>query len=285
MAGKASAAVSDDRLDEVAELAEIVAETHCPTGRVEPDIIAANKHVTLSFGRYGDALDGLLEHAAARFHIYCNLDRVQTRDSGRARFTLAHELGHFFIDDHRNALAAGIVPSHPSRCDFQSRNPVEVEADHFAATLLMPTDRFLRVAGKEARGLASILALAESFGTSATSTALRFVRLDAAPCGVIKWNPDGFAWKWCSRSMVEAGYRGTLRNPEQIPDDAPTKRAMRGERPATGSFFQSGTVASAWFPSAWSGTRRDIILIEEAVQLGRFGVLTLLRPESPRLSI
>ena len=57
---------------------------------------------------------GMLEHRGGRpacwsggWHIYCNLDCVGQKDSPRARFTLAHELGHYYIDEHRNALVAG----------------------------------------------------------------------------------------------------------------------------------------------------------------------------------
>jgi len=130
--------ISKDRKEEIAELAETVADEHCPTGRVDPVLIAKAKGITLSFGRYEDAFDGLLEHCCGRFHIYCNLDRVERAGSPRARFTLSHELGHFYIDEHRNALKAGRAPSHPSFCDYESKNPVEQEADHFASCLLMP---------------------------------------------------------------------------------------------------------------------------------------------------
>lgn len=280
MAGNAGNLVSEGRLDEVAELAEIVVDTHCPNDRADLELIARAKGITISYGRYADSFDGLLEHQAGRFHIYCNLDRVQTKHSPRARFTLAHELGHFFLDDHRNALAAGLVPSHPSQCDFQSRNPVEIEADHFAAALLMPTKQFARAARAKTRGLGAILSLAEQFGTSVTSTALRYVRLDVAPCAVVKWNPDGFAWKWCAPSMAEAGYRGTIRDPDKVPTDSPTGRALNAEQPRGAPYFRCGTVASAWFPTAWLGSRRDVILFEEAIRLGSFGVLTILYPES-----
>src|SRR5207247_1657430 len=106
-----------------------------------------------SFGRYGDAFDGLLEHRSGRFHVYANLDRVEREDSPRARFTLAHELGHYFIDEHRNALAAGLALSHPSFCDFESDLPVEKEADHFASNLLMPAKGFRKLAARAPLGL------------------------------------------------------------------------------------------------------------------------------------
>ena len=38
--------------------------------------------------------------------------------------------------------------------------------------------------------------------------------------------------------------------------------------------------ASAWFPRVKSGEYRDVIFIEQAIPLGKFGVLTFLYPES-----
>jgi len=176
------------RVEEIAELAEAVADEHCPDGRVAPESIARANRITMSFGRYESAFDGMLEHLAGRFHIYCNLDRVGSADSPRARFTLAHELGHYYIDEHRNALAAGSAPAHRSQCEYESPNLAEQEADHFAANLLMPAWRFLARARQSPRGLEGIRKLAEWFGTSITATALRFANCDITPCAVVKWD-------------------------------------------------------------------------------------------------
>src|SRR5262249_25806808 len=82
--GKRTLFLSHDRKRQPGELAETVADEHCPQGAVNPEIIAQAKHLTMSFGSYKDAFDGMLEHKAGRFHIYCNLDRVERRDSPRA---------------------------------------------------------------------------------------------------------------------------------------------------------------------------------------------------------
>src|SRR5438132_11081080 len=153
------------RKREIAELAEAVAQEYCPEGKIEPERIAQAKEITLSFGSYGDAFDGMLEHLAGSFHIYCNLERVSQRKSPRARFTLGHELGHFYIDEHRNALAAGRSQPHPSQCEYKSRNLVEQEADFFAGRLLMPEAPFRREAERAGRGLAGIILLTEKFQT------------------------------------------------------------------------------------------------------------------------
>jgi Zn-dependent peptidase ImmA (M78 family) len=267
------------RLADIAELAESVTASYSYGTRTEPEAIIAAKGITLSFGSYADAFDGMLEHKAGRFHIYANLDRLRARDSGRARFTLAHELGHYFIDDHRRALQSGRAPSHPSFADFQSRNPVEYEADHFASNLLMPTERFTKAGKRLLPGFDAVLGLKDTFGTSITSTAIRYTQLDLAPCALVKWNTDGFAWKWFSPSTYSAGIRSTVGTKESVPRDSATGKALAGDAPPSKGFFQCGTSASAWFPGIRLGTPRDLVFIEQAVPLGEFGVLTLLYPE------
>jgi len=273
------------RRDNVAELADAVAAEHCPGAPVDPEVMARAKRITTSFGEYGDSFDGMLEHRAGRFHIFCNLDRVGRADSPRGRFTLAHELGHYYIDKHRNALAAGRAPAHRSRCDYESQNLAEQEADHFAANLLLPPSLFAAKARAAAVGLEGIISLARQFGTSLTATAIRYAAADISPCAIVKWDWNRYAWKWLSSSAFAARYRRTVEAPEKLPPDSPTARALAGERPGERGYHQAGTTASAWFPRVKPGEFRDLIFIEQAIPLGRFGVLTFLYPEGGKYGI
>jgi hypothetical protein len=270
------------RACEIAELAEAVADEHCPAGRVEPQTIARAKGITLSFGAYGEAFDGMLEHRCRRFHIYCNLDRAGERDSPRARFTLAHELGHYYIDEHRNALAAGRVAAHGSQCEYESPILAEQEADLFAASLLMPAARFAARAKATTPGLEGILRLAGAFGTSLTSTAIRYAACDAMPCAVVKWDWRGCAWKCLSSATFQARFGRTVEAPEALAPGSPTARALAREAPPACGYFEAGTTAAAWFPRIRPGELRDVIFVEQAIGLGRYGVLSFLRPESGR---
>jgi hypothetical protein len=271
------------RADEIAELAEAVADEHCPRGVVAPEVIACASGITLSFGAYGEGFDGMLEHRGGRFHIFCNTDRVGVGDSPRARFTLAHELGHFYIDDHRRALASGGIAAHPSQCDSESTVLAEQEADHFAANLLMPSGRFNALARGRARGLAGVLALAGAFKTSITSTAIRYASADISPCAVVKWNWKGYAWKRLSSTTFQAHLRRTFETPAQLPEDSPTRRALAHQQPPACGYFESGTTAAAWFPRIGHKDDRNVIFIEQAIPLGAYGVLTFLYPEGPHL--
>lgn len=76
----------------------------------------------------------------------------------RQRFTIAHELGHFY--KHRNELESGqeilnpskkeeVVMQRPNRSSHTIEDPAarqkEIEADEFAAELLMPEQKFKEI--------------------------------------------------------------------------------------------------------------------------------------------
>ena len=275
--------VAPGRAAEIAELAEAVADEHCPEVPVDPLAIARARRITASFGPYGDAFDGMLEHKAGRFHVFCNADRVGGADAPRARFTLAHELGHYYIDEHRSALEAGRAVAHRSQCEYESPNLAEQEADLFAANLLIPRERFDAKAKAAAPGLGGITALAERFRTSITATAIRYAACDAGPCAVVKWTWSRYAWKRLSSAAFAARLGPTVQAPSDLPADSPTRRALAREEPPPEGYFQAGTTASAWFPRVGAGEFRDVIFIEQAIGLGRFGVLSFLYPEGRSL--
>jgi IrrE N-terminal-like domain len=273
---------SAPRLREIAELAEWIARECCPVGLVDPTTIAARNGIGLSFNDYEEAFDGLLEHRAGRFHVYCNLRRVESDESDRARFTIGHELGHFHIDAHRWVLEQGrSLPL--SQCDYESAEPIEREADHFAAHLLMPSNRFVKQARGMKPGLPTVLSLRKHFGTSVTSTACRYATVGLTPCVVVKWSKDGFAWRCMSMAAREAGFRTTIQSASALPPESPTARALAGESPPASGFFEAGTTAATWFRSVTHGSFRNAILVEQAIPLGRFGALTLLYPEDGAL--
>ena len=124
--------ISSYRKQELAELAEFIVEEHFNDSSIDPIRLIQKYGMTYSCGHYKNGFDGLLEHKNGKFHIYLNIDRVKHEYEPRARFTLAHEIGHYVIDEHRNALSSGVALWHPSFTDFSSDNEVELEADYFA---------------------------------------------------------------------------------------------------------------------------------------------------------
>ena len=97
---------------------------------------------------------------------------------------------------------------------------------------------------------------------------------------MVKWSPEGYAWKWLSETTRAAGLRKTIEEAAAIPPGSATARALAREPVPGSGFFQNGSTVGFWFPFVAKGSYRDEILIEQAVPLGRFGVLTFLYPEA-----
>ena len=82
---------------EIAEFAEFVADEHFPMSKIEPLRIIEKNQITYSFGKYGNAFDGLLEFNHKRFHIFLNRERLEELERPRARFTMATNWATFIL--------------------------------------------------------------------------------------------------------------------------------------------------------------------------------------------
>lgn len=92
---------------------------------------------------------------------------------GFQRFTVAHELGHYFLEGHPDAIMK-IGAAHVSRAGFtEGGQPIEIEADHFASGLLLPTALVSRHLADQPVGLEGIEALADVSQCSLTASAIR----------------------------------------------------------------------------------------------------------------
>jgi hypothetical protein len=141
----------------------------------------------------------------------------------------------------------------------------------------MPGERFRRRAKKLVVGLEGIRQLSGEFGTSLTSAAIRYAKLDLLKCVIIKWNSNGYGWKWISPSAYAKGWRKTIEEPASLVPGSATEKIVSGT--LTGSnIARTGTTAGHWFPFISIGSNGDCLLQEEAIALGRFGTLTLLSP-------
>jgi Predicted Zn peptidase len=174
--------ISRDRKNEIIDLAEFIAEEYCAESMVMPEIIADQCGISYNYGDYGNYFDGLLEHDLGSFHIYLNTHSIQY--SERLRFSFAHELGHYFIDDHRNSLKKG-KSLHKSYSSLLPKNIVESEADCFASNLLAPPTRFLNFLRKKKFDFALIESISKHFGISLSATLFRFIESGNYPIMVV----------------------------------------------------------------------------------------------------
>lgn len=260
---------------ELKDFAEFIWEDYSVNGRLDPLRILSEKEITYSFSDYEDCFDGLLEYENGKFHVYLNQNRLIGIGRPRTRFTLSHELGHYFIDQHRNGLINGTLAPHGSLSNYQSNEIIEIEADHFASHLLIPASLFAKNVAKESPGLEAVLRLSEAFGTSRTACGVRYVDEEILPCALFKWTKHGLHWKKLSDEFYRSGFRHSIAKGEPPPDGSGTQQVLESLVKPVG-VVRRGTCANAWFPSIAAGSPKNEILIEETISLGSFGALTLI---------
>lgn len=188
------------------------------------------------------------------------------KNEGFIRFTIAHELGHYFLPEHPEYLFQGRDGIHESRSGFISDEFYEKQADYFAKELLMPEDLFLAALRESGVDFPAITSLASKCKTSITATAIRFAQFAEDPVAVIMSNSNRI--NWCFMSSALASVKG-LRWPR--------KDSLLPPNTATASFNRDQTnVLSAKQIEAW--TRLDnwfdnappVEMKEDVIGLGNY---------------
>ncbi len=106
-------------------------------------------------------------------------------NEGFENFSVGHELGHFYIRGHMDAVIPGGDGIHESRAGFNSKDRYEIEADRFSVGFLMPRHLFFPALERAGRGLAAIESMAVLCKTSLHATAIRFVQCTREPMAIV----------------------------------------------------------------------------------------------------
>ncbi len=193
------------------QAAEVLATLGMNTAPIDPLAVAVSEKplLTAMGGDFRDRFDGQLEYHRSknRFLLFYNTkyDRSSNGDHHpRTRFSIAHELGHYFLDAHR-AYLLRTGKSHPSKGEFLSDRTIETEADAFAAGLLMPSRLLRPLVNEGEMSFADIEVWASEFRTSITSTARRSVELSDFPCALVGIREGRLAFSFHSQAMIEGG--------------------------------------------------------------------------------
>lgn len=194
---------------------------------------------------------------------------------GFQRFSIAHELGHYFLEGHVDHILPkdGI---HESHAGFVSADPYEMEADHFAAGLLMPSGLFKKEIGRRKPGLAAIEHLAGRCKTSLTATANRFAELSDDAVAVIISTGQVIDYCILSDRMKSLHDLTWLRKGSPVPKGTETARLNSNpQRVAVGDRAEADIDVMDWL-----GGRQSAMVTEEVAGLGRYGkTLTVISSE------
>lgn len=190
--------ITDYRKKSLNNFAQFISNESCSGNITLLEQIQATEELLLYHDHYEDSFDGMLIYDERNFHIHINLDKGNYAKSKRGRFTFAHELGHYFIDEHRIGLMRGQLKPHPSTHELNRKDLIEEEADYFAGCLLMPENKFRQKSAKKKFSLDTIRDLSDSFQASILATVLRFS--DIGTHSIMAVVSENNRVKWFSRS-------------------------------------------------------------------------------------
>ncbi len=193
-------------------------------------------------------------------------------NKGFQRFSIGHELGHFFLDGHIDHVLPEGARSHASRAGFVSPDIFEREADHFSAGLLMPTGPCRKLLAKPEPGLAAVEAMAAACRTSSTSTAIRYAALADDAVAVIMSTAGVVDYCFLSDTMKTLPQLTPPRKGSPVPRGTATHAYANG-----GAVGHNGSTEAECDVMDWLGGNRSMPATEEILHLGSYGkTLTVL---------
>jgi len=195
---------------------------------------------------------------------------------GFQKFSVAHELGHYFLDGHIDH----VLPTdgiHESHAGFVSADPYELEADNFAAGLLMPELPFKKELNRRAPGLGAVEHMADLCKTSLTATGIRCAELSGDALAVIISTGSTVDFCFMSGAMKLLPQLSWLKKGTPVPSGTITARFNSDRARVLGADRDSAEIDV----QDWLGGERSVLASEEVIGLGRYGkTLTVLSSET-----
>jgi Zn-dependent peptidase ImmA (M78 family) len=243
--------------------------------RVNPEAIATRKGILVKpKPDTAEGVSGMLVKVGDQFGI---MYATNIASKGFQKFNIGHELGHYCIDGHADALLTKGV--HYSHAGFVSSDPFELEADYFSASLLMPERPFRKQMDHHDSGLACIEALRKACETSLTATAIRYSQLTGDGVAIILSMGETIDYCFMSAGLKEAKGITWIRKGAPVPRDTVTAsfNAMPDNVRTGRRDIGNGRL------NDWMGGDRVYPVREEVVGLGQYGrTLTVLTSASLR---
>ncbi len=240
---------------------------------IDPLIIAANEDIYVEAKKPDQAgvSGGIIfeENGVGIFYA------TNIASTGFQRFTIGHELGHYFLDGHPDEIMK-LAPMHVSRAGFtEGSSSIEMEADHFASGLLMPTRLVREALDQHQVGLVGVEQLAFMADCSLTASAIRAAECSPYPMAVVVSRGERVCYSFLSEGFKQLNPRNYLRKHDLLPESGtrvfnsdPSNIAQRRRSNAETTLYE-------WFDGP-AGTKLD----EEIIGLGSYGfTLTLLSSE------
>lgn len=209
------------RRTELAEYARAYTEEFSDQQGI-PDFkkIAESENIALIVDDYKGAFEGLTVCEDGMFYIHIDSNDPESLNTPRKRFTIAHELGHALISEHRLGLLTNELEPHISEYLLGNQNnEIELEADYFASCLLMPQANFVSANNqfKDKFSFDIMGYLSDCFNVSLMATLLRYADIGPKPV-FFTFNKEGNV-KWYKRGSKMPEWPLKFRVGSKVPED------------------------------------------------------------------
>ena len=231
--------------------------------------IAASRNITVQAKPDTEpGVSGMLLRHGNNFGI---LYATHIDNIGFQRFSIGHELAHYFLDGHMDHVIKDGL--HTSQAGFVSADPYEREADSFAAGLLLPASPLKKLIRLHDPGMALIDKAVDDFKMSMTATSIRYSELTGDAVAVIMSTDQVIDYCFLSEAMKTLPQLNWLRKGSAVPSKTATsifssdpENVRRGER-----------IEAEIDVRDWLGGTKKAMVSEEVVGLGTYGkTLTVL---------
>ena len=254
------------------EAERLIVELEIESLPVDPTAIAQSLGIVVQPKAAKDGVSGMLIRLGNEFGIAY---ATHIKSEGFRRFCIAHEIGHYRIPGHVDAvLAHGDV--HESHAGFVNGDRYEREADRFAASLLMPNNLFTREMRLFGDGLQAIETLAERCTASLPAVAIRYVQKAEVPVAMVVSTGPRVDYCFMSGPLRDFEHLEWLRKGQSLPAGSETDEFNSDP----GNIRTAQRAAAEVDLRLWFGGQREIPGTEEIVGLGGYGkTLTILCAE------
>lgn len=248
------------KASDIEALATVVARTYQLKLPVDLERIAREECIEMAPGNYPPDFHGRLEYHQdpGVFILFHPIPRKGLAE-GRIRFSICHEFGHYFLEEHRDLIVSGQV--HNSVESFKpAKNRIEKEADRFASALLIPEDAFYKFRGnREELALTDLFRLAEEANASIQASLFRYTQLADEACVAVVTKAGRILRSFSSGLADEMGFGGL--GMEMVPEGCTAYACLHSEPLKV---FEGSSDTSRWFSERRFGGN----LWEESARIG-----------------
>jgi uncharacterized protein DUF955 len=231
---------------------------------VDPFALAAAEGITVQAKPdTSPGVSGLFMRVGSSFGI---MYATRIPSEGYQRFSVSHELGHYFLPGHIDAVLGGDGRIHTSHAGFVSDDQYENEADHFAAGLLMPDPMFRSALIKADDGLVGIEQLSELCRTSLTATAIRYTEKAKIPAAIVVSAGMRIDYCFMSTALKEFPKLQWLSKGTPLPASVLTRAFNANAAKVSGAAREEG-IADL---QDWFGGDRSLEVREQVIGLGGY---------------